>query len=43
MNCGASSGQTVFHVHCHIIPRFKNDMNNPRGGVRGVIPNKMDY
>ncbi len=43
MNCGKSSGQTVFHFHCHVIPRYKGDMKNPRGGVRGVIPQKMDY
>jgi len=43
MNCGESAGQTVFHFHCHIIPRYKGDMQNPRGGVRGVIPEKMKY
>lgn len=43
MNCGAVAGQTVMHFHCHVIPRFKGDMEDPRGGVRGVIPNKMRY
>ena len=43
MNCGAASGQTIFHFHCHVIPRFFGDMENPRGGVRGVLPGKMDY
>lgn len=43
MNCGASAGQTIFHFHCHIIPRFKGDVNHPEGGVRGVIPSKMKY
>jgi diadenosine tetraphosphate (Ap4A) HIT family hydrolase len=43
MNCGESAGQTVFHFHCHVIPRFKGDMEDPRGGVRGVIPEKQKY
>jgi diadenosine tetraphosphate (Ap4A) HIT family hydrolase len=43
MNCGEAAGQTVFHFHCHVIPRYKGDMQNPRGGVRGVIPEKMKY
>lgn len=43
MNCGQSAGQTIFHFHCHLIPRYKGDVENPRGGVRGVIPNKMNY
>lgn len=42
-NCGETAGQTVFHTHIHLIPRRENDTNNPRGGVRGVIPDKMDY
>lgn len=43
MNCGKYAGQTVFHFHCHIIPRYKGDIENPDGGVRGVIPDKMKY
>jgi diadenosine tetraphosphate (Ap4A) HIT family hydrolase len=43
MNCGEVAGQTVFHFHCHIIPRYKGDVDNPKGGVRGVIPSKQQY
>ena len=43
INDGADSGQTVMHCHVHLIPRRKGDMHNPRGGVRGVIPEKQSY
>ena len=43
INAGASAGQTVFHVHVHLIPRRKDDVEDPRGGVRGVIPTKQVY
>jgi len=43
INSGEPAGQTVMHFHCHVIPRYKGDVENPRGGVRGVIPDKMDY
>ena len=43
MNSGESAGQTIFHCHIHLIPRRTGDSANPRGGVRGVIPNKADY
>ncbi|WP_096200016.1 HIT family protein [Bacillus sp. FJAT-45350] len=43
INCGEVAGQTIFHVHVHLIPRFKGDMDEPRGGVRGVIPEKQKY
>jgi ATP adenylyltransferase len=38
-----SAGQTIFHTHIHLIPRRDGDTPDPRGGVRGVIPDKMDY
>ena len=43
INVNEAAGQTVFHVHVHLIPRFKGDVENPRGGVRGVIPHKQNY
>lgn len=43
MNCGEAAGQTVFHFHCHLIPRYKGDMENPRGGVRHCINGKGYY
>ena len=43
MNCGESAGQTVFHFHCHIIPRYLGDMDIPRGGVRHCVKGKGNY
>ena len=43
MNCGEDAGQTVFHCHVHLIPRRKGDMDEPKGGVRGVIPDRRTY
>jgi len=43
INVNEVAGQTVFHVHIHLIPRYKGDVENPRGGVRGVIPEKQFY
>lgn len=42
-NSEAAAGQTVFHTHIHIIPRYKGDVENPRGGIRNVIPGMGDY
>jgi diadenosine tetraphosphate (Ap4A) HIT family hydrolase len=43
INVGEKAGQTVHHVHIHLIPRYNGDVADPRGGVRGVIPNKQKY
>lgn len=43
INVNEAAGQTVFHVHMHLIPRYRGDVENPRGGVRGVIPHKQKY
>lgn len=43
MNCGISAGQSVMHIHVHLMPRYDGDVDNPRGGVRGVIPSKRSY
>jgi diadenosine tetraphosphate (Ap4A) HIT family hydrolase len=43
INCGEAAGQTVMHLHIHLIPRYKGDIKNPRGGVRGVIPDMRIY
>ncbi len=42
-NCGEAAGQTIMYPHVHMIPRRKGDMNDPRGGVRHVIPEKGNY
>jgi len=42
-NAGSTAGQTIFHLHIHLIPRRKGDMKNPKGGVRHVIPEKGLY
>jgi len=43
MNAGESAGQTIFHCHIHLIPRRSGDVENPRGGVRHLIPGKGNY
>jgi diadenosine tetraphosphate (Ap4A) HIT family hydrolase len=43
VNVGAAAGQSILHVHIHIIPRYQGDVENPQGGVRHVIPKKGHY
>lgn len=43
INCGEDAGQTVMHLHIHLIPRYNGDIENPKGGIRGVIPDKRIY
>ncbi|MCQ1538280.1 HIT family protein [Methanocalculus taiwanensis] len=43
VNIGAAAGQSVMHLHLHVIPRYAGDMDDPKGGVRGVIPEKRGY
>ena len=43
INIGRAAGQTVFHLHVHVIPRYAGDVAEPRGGVRHVVPTKADY
>jgi len=43
INVGEAAGQTVMHLHVHLIPRFDGDVDDPRGGVRFVIPSRGNY
>jgi ATP adenylyltransferase len=43
VNSGAFAGQTVMHAHVHLIPRRADDVENPRGGIRAVFPEKQSY
>jgi len=43
INDGLASGQTILHLHIHIIPRYKGDVPDPRGGIRWIFPDKAVY
>jgi diadenosine tetraphosphate (Ap4A) HIT family hydrolase len=43
INNGPAAGQTVMHLHIHLIPRYEGDQKDPRGGVRWIFPEKADY
>ena len=43
INDGPAAGQTVPHLHIHLIPRYRGDQDDPRGGVRWIFPEKADY
>jgi diadenosine tetraphosphate (Ap4A) HIT family hydrolase len=43
INDGTAAGQTVMHVHVHLIPRYRGDADDPRGGVRWIFPRRAEY
>jgi diadenosine tetraphosphate (Ap4A) HIT family hydrolase len=43
VNVGVYGGQTIPHLHVHLIPRYKGDVPDPRGGVRNIVPNLVPY
>lgn len=43
INDGLAAGQTILHLHIHIIPRYNGDMPDPRGGIRWIFPGKAKY
>lgn len=43
VNCGEVAGQTIDHLHVHLIPRYRGDVDDPTGGVRHVIPDRGNY
>ncbi|MCH7696802.1 MAG: HIT family protein, partial [Proteobacteria bacterium] len=43
VNDGQAAGQSIFHVHIHMIPRYVGDVEEPLGGIRGIVPKKQKY
>ncbi len=43
VNVGRAAGQTIMHVHMHLIPRYQHDVQDPTGGVRNLLPGKGRY
>lgn len=43
VNVNYAAGQTIFHLHVHVIPRHKGDIDDPKGGIRNIKPNLVDY
>ena len=43
VNCGEAAGQSVFHAHIHVIPRYTGDVPSPKGGIRNLMPGKGSY
>ena len=43
INVGTAAGQSIHHLHIHVIPRYIGDVENPKGGVRGVVPDRRHY
>lgn len=42
-NAGSAAGQTIFHLHVHLIPRYAGDIDDPRGGIRWALPSRAAY